>query len=68
MENVSRIYLDTNVLIMLGEGGGRIVHLLYDLIGSQKPSDAPFLCTSEFSLTELLVQPLRNRDEGLIRL
>lgn len=62
---VSRLYLDANVLIMLGEGKGEIAELLSQLVG-QQPAGGSFLCTSELSLAELLVHPFRHRDERLI--
>ncbi len=61
---VGCLYLDANVLIMLGEGKGEIADLLSQLVGQQ--ADASFLCTSELSLAEMLVHPYRHNDERLI--
>jgi predicted nucleic acid-binding protein len=65
---VSRLYLDANILIMLGEGKDEIAELLTELVGQQQPAETAFLCTSELSLAELLVHPYRHNDERLIDL
>jgi predicted nucleic acid-binding protein len=68
MEIIKRLYVDTNILIALGEGTDDISNLLYSLVDSQAPDEQPFLCTSELSLAELLVRPYREQDETLIQL
>ena len=68
MGPVTRLYLDTNIFIELGEGGGEQQSLLLEIIGKQMAEDATFLCTSEFTLAELLVVPYRDRDDALIQL
>lgn len=67
MGDVSRLYLDTNILIAIGEGAGQISGLLYDLIQTLKVGEQ-FLFTSELSLAELLVVPVRQKNDELIRL
>ena len=64
---VERLYLDSNVLISLGEGRDEIAFLLTELAIGQKPSQRSFLCTSELTLAEVLVKPYRDEDERLIR-
>lgn len=61
---VSRLYLDSNVLILLGEGKGETAELVSELAAQQERSD--FLCTSELTLGELLVHPYRHNDDRLI--
>lgn len=67
MPAVSRLYLDTNIFIALGEGSDDISTVLYELIGRQVP-DEDFLFTSELSLAELLVQPYRQKNDELVSL
>ncbi|MEI2385711.1 type II toxin-antitoxin system VapC family toxin [Breoghania sp. JC706] len=65
---VERLYLDTNIFILLAEGEhGPELNLLQNLVRmvARKDADRPFLCTSEFALAELLVHPLRNTDAAL---
>lgn len=64
---VRRLYLDANVLIILGEGKGEVADLLTHLAGEQMRQEAPFLCTSELSLAEVLVHPYRHGDDQLIQ-
>ena len=64
---VQRLYLDANILILLGEGTGDVADLLSELAGMQLPAASPFLCTSELSLAELLVHPYRRNDDVLIQ-
>lgn len=68
MPDVRRLYLDTNIFIALGEGGGDLGRLLIELIAQQMPNEPLFLCTSELALAELLVRPYRTGDAGLIQL
>ncbi len=63
---VQRLYLDANVLIALGEGTGEVANLLTDLAAQQEPSETPFLCTSEPTLSEILVQPYREQNDSLV--
>jgi predicted nucleic acid-binding protein len=63
---VQRLYLDANVLIALGEGTDEVANLLTDLAAQQEPSETPFLCTSELTLSEILVQPYREQNGWLI--
>lgn len=63
---IRRLYLDANILILLGEGKGEIANLLTDLVVAQEVSTLPFLCTSELTLAEVLVRPYHDRDDRLI--
>jgi predicted nucleic acid-binding protein len=63
---VTRLYLDTNVLIALAEGSDELSELLWDM-SSTNPGNG-FLCTSELTLAELAVLPYRDRKPELLRL
>ncbi|WP_103220657.1 type II toxin-antitoxin system VapC family toxin [Roseibium marinum] len=69
MEPIKRLYLDTNMFILLGEGHGdaRRSHLI-DIVSAAPARDSAFLCTSEFTLAELLVVPFRQKNHQLIEL
>ncbi|MEM5581601.1 PIN domain-containing protein [Roseibium sp. AS2] len=69
MEPVGRLYLDTNMFILLGEGqeDDRWRHLL-DVVSAAPVTGAPFLCTSQFTLAELLVVPFRRNNDKLAEL
>jgi len=69
MEPIGRLYLDTNMFILLGEGrdDDRRRHLL-DVVSAANLKGPPFLCTSEFTLAELLVVPFRHQNDKLIEL
>jgi len=63
---IRRLYLDANIIIMLGEGAGEITALLTELAIQQEPEEFSFLCTSELTLAEVLVHPHRRQDDDLI--
>lgn len=66
MREVDRLYLDTNIFIMLAEGAdSEVRRRLLDLVIAQVPSDRPFPCTSELTLAELLIHPYRTRNAAL---
>lgn len=67
MEIINGLYLDTNVFIAMAEGATALSGKLYDFVRSQRPGHN-FLFTSELSLAELLVYPLRHQEKGLVRL
>lgn len=67
MVRADRLYLDTNILIALAEGADDLSRMLWEMVGSQKP-DQFFLCTSELTLAELMVMPVRQKDDKLLRL
>jgi predicted nucleic acid-binding protein len=64
---ITRLYLDANILILLGEGKDERASLLTELAVGQETSSTPFLCTSELTLAELLVKPYREQDDRLIQ-
>jgi predicted nucleic acid-binding protein len=64
---LKRLYLDANILILLGEGKDERASLLTELAAGQEPSSTPFLCTSALTLAELLVKPYRETDDRLIQ-
>lgn len=63
---VGRLYLDTNILILLGEGHDERSVLLTEIVASLQPSEKPFLCTSELTLAEVLVKPYREQNDLLV--
>jgi predicted nucleic acid-binding protein len=63
---VERVYLDTNVFIMLSEKTHRLQQLLVELIAAQPISKSPMFGTSELTLSELLVKPHQTGDDRLI--
>ena len=67
MPGIDRLYLDTNVFIAMAEGSDAVSTKLFELVGMQMPG-LEFLVTSEISLAELLVQPLRTGNRPLLRL
>lgn len=68
MRPAGPIYLDTNVLISLGEAGSLIGRRLLQMIALQKPDDAPVFLTSRLAFTELMVKPLREKDSVMASL
>lgn len=67
MAEIKRLYLDTNIFILMIESSNRIAQLLYELVSLQMPETPVFLCTSEFTLAELVVLPYRQKDEALLQ-
>jgi predicted nucleic acid-binding protein len=67
MASVDRLYLDTNMFIVMVESSQEIARLLYELVSLQMPEEPLFLCTSELTLAELIVRPYRERDDELLR-
>ena len=61
----ARIYLDTNVFIYLVEGHPTYAHLLMELFEGLEQSDAEAV-TSELSLAEVLVKPVRDKQPVLV--
>ncbi len=66
MTAVERVYLDTNVFIMLSEKDHRLQQLLVRMISSQPSEKAAEFATSELTLSELLVKPYQAGDDTLI--
>lgn len=69
MEPIRKLYLDTNIFILLGEGeeDPRRNRVL-DIVVSQKEETEKFLATSDLTLAELLVRPYQDGNEDLIKL
>jgi len=65
---VANVYVDTNVFILAFENNDLRAEKLLELISLNSESRAPFLGTSELALAELMIEPLRNRDDHLIEL
>jgi predicted nucleic acid-binding protein len=65
MEEVSRLYVDANIIIHLVEHRDELSKALTDLFTAQD-NGRPFLVTSELTLTELLIGPCRDGDDRLI--
>ena len=66
MITVERVYLDTNVFIMLSEKTHRLQQLLVKMISAQPVSKPQMFATSELTLSELLVKPHQTGDDTLI--
>lgn len=63
-----RVYLDTNVFIALVEDEDETrVALLSELICKQPTDEPPVFCTSEVTLAETLVKPLRLQRETVVQ-
>lgn len=60
-----RVYLDTNLLIAAMEGPGAVSDHAWWILEAIERGDIRG-CTSELTLAEVLVHPLRNGDEGLV--
>jgi len=67
MVAIDRLYLDTNIFIIMVESSQEVARLLYELVSLQVPGQPVFLCTSELSLAELIVRPCREGDDELLR-
>ncbi|MDQ0420333.1 putative nucleic acid-binding protein [Peteryoungia aggregata LMG 23059] len=63
---VKRVYLDTNVFIMLSEKSHQLQRLLTNAIAAQPMGSPPVFATSELTLSELLVKPHQMGDDTLI--
>lgn len=63
---ITRLYIDTNVLIALAEGSDELSELLWDMFSTNAGNG--FLCTSELTLAELAVLPYRDKMPELLRL
>ena len=57
MQKVSRIYVDTNVFILLFERRDKVSNLLAELFLIDRTGRESLLATSELTLAELLVDP-----------
>jgi predicted nucleic acid-binding protein len=62
MRSTAPIYLDTNVLISLGDAGSAVGRLMPGIIALQNGAQTPLFLTSRLTFAELMVKPLRDRD------
>lgn len=62
MQGVGRIYLDTNIFIAAFEGKTEISGKILALLSGATTAFGPKFVTSEMTLAELLVLPLRRND------
>ncbi len=62
IETAVRLYIDTNIFIGAFENH---INDLVDLFISE-PKNGPTLFTSELTLAELLVKPMKDRNDGLV--
>ncbi len=67
MPKVNRIYVDTNVFILLFERRDELSNQLAELFLIDRTGKEPLLATSELTLAELLVDPYRRNDDHLIQ-
>ena len=63
-----RFYLDTNILISAFENNDSVAKKLLELFSINENAKSHFLTTSEMTLAEVMVDPLRKRNERLIDL
>ena len=68
MEDVGRIYIDTNIFIAGFETRSDLAERIAMLFSSALIQTPPRFVTSELTLAELLVRPYRNHDAVLIDL
>ena len=68
MPRVDRLYVDTNVFIDLFERSDELSGLLAELFLVERNGREPFLATSELTVAELLVDPIRRGDDRLIQI
>jgi uncharacterized protein len=68
MPQVTRVYVDSNVFIHLFERSDELSDQLGELFLAEHPRAEPFLTTSELTVAELLVGPMRREDDRLIQI
>lgn len=66
MAPARRIYLDANILIHAKEGADGRSDTLLELMEVSARWPLPLLVTSELTLAEIVVAPLRRRTQGLV--
>lgn len=64
----NRLYLDANIFILAFENNDEVSRKLLDLISLNENTKVRFLTTSELTLAELMVEPLRKNIERLIEI
>lgn len=64
MPRVDRIYVDTNVCVLLFERRDELSNSLAELFLVDRSGRDPLLATSELTLAELLVDPYRRKDDA----
>ncbi len=68
MKPFKRLYLDTNVVIALWEGNDdKISGLLTDMLCAPSAGSERMFCTSDLTLAETLVRPLKLQQMDLVR-
>ena len=65
MGEISRLYVDANIVIHLVEHKDDLAKALADLFTAPRVGP-PFLVTSELTLTEVLVTPCREGNDRLV--
>jgi predicted nucleic acid-binding protein len=63
-----RLYLDTNIFISAFENNDSVAKKLLELFSLNEKARSHFLTTSEMTLAEVLVDPLRKGNERLVEL
>lgn len=61
-----RLYLDANIFIYAFENNDAVARKLLEFISLNPASSPPFLATSELTLAELMVDPIRKNNDRLI--
>jgi predicted nucleic acid-binding protein len=63
-----RLYLDANIFILAFENTNDVSEKVFELISLNENATSHFLATSELTLAELMVEPLRKQDIRLIEI
>ena len=65
---VPRLYLDANIFILAFENNDDVARKLLGLISLNENAKSHFLATSELTLAELMVDPIRKTNDRLIEI
>src|SRR5688572_24313959 len=63
-----RLYLDANIFILAFENNDDVARKLLELISLNENAKTHFLATSELTLAELMVDPIRKNNDRLIEI
>lgn len=67
MKAFGRVYLDTNIFVMSYEANDRYSELLSEIFAKVDSQNNSRFVTSELTLSELLVRPIRENDDQAVR-
>ena len=66
--SATRLYLDANIFILAFENKNEVSRKLFELISLNERAKRWFLTTSELTLAELMVDPIRRSDDRLVEI